>query len=75
MSERTHMHKRSLQDSTVDISKMRMALNHLRALKEELDGIEETEEELDNISEHVLALEDILNGARKQVGIHYVLFY
>ncbi|KAF8071973.1 hypothetical protein FPV67DRAFT_1560692 [Lyophyllum atratum] len=65
MSERTHKRKRSLQDSTVDLSKMRMALNRLEALKEELDGIEETEEELHNISDHVLALENILKGAKK----------
>ncbi|GLB44047.1 hypothetical protein LshimejAT787_1502310 [Lyophyllum shimeji] len=65
MSERTHKRKRSLQDSTVDLSKMRMALSRLEALKEELDGIEETEEELHNISEHVLALENILKGAKK----------
>jgi len=37
-----------------------MLLSRLEALKEELDGIEETEEELRTISEHVLALENIL---------------
>ncbi|SRR6266550_4845511 len=68
MPERTHKRKRSLQDSTVDLSKMRMAVNRLEALKEELDGIEETEEELRTISEHVTALEDILvKGAKKLV--------
>jgi len=67
MSECTHKRKRSLQDSTVDLSKMRMTLNHLGALKEELDGIEETEEELHTISEHVLALENILKSAKKPV--------
>jgi hypothetical protein len=47
MSEdRAHKRKRSLQDTRVDLSKMRMALHHLDALKEELDGIEETEEEM-----------------------------
>ncbi|KAF8817639.1 hypothetical protein BYT27DRAFT_7074170 [Phlegmacium glaucopus] len=67
MSEYRHKRKRSLKDSTVDISRMRMALNHLEALKEELDGIEETEEELQNISDDVLALdsEDALRGAKK----------
>jgi hypothetical protein len=44
---------------------MRMALNRLEALKEELDGIEETEEELHTILDHVLALENILKGAKK----------
>ncbi|KIJ42161.1 hypothetical protein M422DRAFT_60388 [Sphaerobolus stellatus SS14] len=66
MSERGHKRKRSLQDSSVDLSKMRMALNRLEALKEELDGIEETEEELQTISDHVLALETILKGAKNQ---------
>lgn len=64
MSECTHKHKHSLQDSIVDLSKMRMMLNPLAALKEELDGIEETEE-LHNISEHVLGLGNILKGAKK----------
>jgi len=63
--ERTHKRKRSLQDSTVDLSKMRMALNRLESLKEELYGIEETEEELQTITDHVLALENILKGAKK----------
>ncbi|KAF8965485.1 hypothetical protein BDZ97DRAFT_1658993 [Flammula alnicola] len=69
MSQRGHKRKRSLQDSEspVDLSKMRMALNRLEALKEELDGIEETEEELRTISDHVLALENILKGAKKPV--------
>ena len=48
---------------------MRMALNRLDALKAELDGIQGTEEELDGISKHVLALEDILKGAKKQVRL------
>ncbi|KAG6374753.1 hypothetical protein JVT61DRAFT_4129 [Boletus reticuloceps] len=65
MSEHTHKRKCSLQDSTVDISKMRMVLNRLEALKVELEGVEETEEELHSISEHVLALENILKGAKK----------
>jgi hypothetical protein len=67
MSKRGHKRKRSLQDSHLDLSKMRMALNRLEALKEELDGIEETEEELQTISDHVLALENILKGAKKPV--------
>jgi hypothetical protein len=67
MSERGHKPKRSLQDTPVDLSKIRVALNLLDALKAELDGIQETEEELDSISKHVLALEDILKGAKKPV--------
>ena len=72
MSERGHKRKRSLQDSPVDLSKMRMALNRLEALKEELDGIEETEEELHTILEHVVTLENILKGAKKRVS--YLFF-
>ena len=63
--ERTRKRKRSLQDTTVGLSKMRMMLNHLEDLKEELDGIEETEEELHTMQEHVLALENILKSAKK----------
>jgi len=57
--------KRSLQDTLVNLSKMRTALRRLDALKAELDGIEGIEEELDSISKHVLALENILRGAKK----------
>jgi hypothetical protein len=67
MSERTHKHKRTLQDSSIDLSKVRTALTRLAALKDELDGIEETEEELHTISEHVVALENILTSAKKPV--------
>ena len=41
--------------------------DRLEALKEELDGIEETEAELRSISEHITALEDMLKGAKKPV--------
>lgn len=71
MSERSDkLRKRSLEDSPVDLSTMRMVLSRLEALTEELDGIQETEEELDIISEHVDALEHILKGAKKPV--HYL---
>ncbi|KAM6490578.1 hypothetical protein JOM56_013921 [Amanita muscaria] len=62
MSEPVHKRKRRSQHSP---SNMRVALNRLEALKEELDMIEGTEEELHTISEHVLALEIILKGAKK----------
>jgi hypothetical protein len=65
--EHTHKRKRSLQDSTVDLLKMRMALNRLESLKEELNGIEETEEKLQTITKHVHALENILRGEKKPV--------
>lgn len=44
MSDRDYKGKRSVQDSAVDLSKMRRALNRLEAVKE--DGMEETKEEL-----------------------------
>ena len=53
----TCKHRHSLQDPTVEHSKMRMALGHLKTLK---DLIEETEEDMGTISEHVFALENIL---------------
>lgn len=65
MSGRGHKRKRSLQDSPVDLSKMRMALQSLDALKAELDSIQETEGELDVIFKHVEVLEDILKSAKK----------
>jgi hypothetical protein len=61
-----------LRDSHVDLSKMRVALNRLEALREELDGIEETDEELQTISNHVLALENILKGAKKPVRCIFI---
>lgn len=67
MPEPSHKRKRSLQDSPVDLSKMKVALHRLNALKEELDGVEETEAELGAVMEHVAALEEILNSAKKPV--------
>ena len=75
MPELGRKRKRSLQDSHVDLSKMRMALDRLEALKEELDGIEETEEEIHSISDHVLALQDILKGAKKPVRCIFLALY
>jgi hypothetical protein len=51
MLECDHKCKCTLRDLHVNLLKMRMALNHLEALKEELDGIQETEEELHTISD------------------------
>ena len=74
LMERTHKRKRSLQDSTVNLSKMRMALNRLESLKEELYGIEETEEELQTITDHVLALENILKGANRTCFLFFLSY-
>ncbi|TFY77811.1 hypothetical protein EWM64_g6200 [Hericium alpestre] len=62
---RVHKRKRILQDSPVDLTKMRMAMNRLGALEEELEGIEETEEELKALMLHVDAPEAILGTAKK----------
>ena len=75
----THKRKRSLQDSTdstIGLSRMRMALNRLDALKAELDEIEQTEEEMLAISEHVLELENILrgHGVKKPVCCIFLVF-
>jgi len=63
--------KRSLRDTPVNLSKMRIALNRLTALKEELDGIKEIEKEMESVMEHVNALEEILSRAKKPVRIPY----
>ncbi|KAH9040066.1 hypothetical protein EDB85DRAFT_2140703 [Lactarius pseudohatsudake] len=66
MSEPTLKRKHSLNDLTVDPSRMRRVLNHLDAFKDALYGIEETvetEEQMHTISEHVVRLENILKGA------------
>ena len=70
MSEQGH-------NSPVDLSKMRLRLNRLEALKTKLDGIKETEEELHIISDYILKLKNILKGARNQCvaySTYYVVF-
>ncbi|PPQ81593.1 hypothetical protein CVT25_013390 [Psilocybe cyanescens] len=66
MPKRGHKRKRSiLPDSTVNLSQMNMAaLSHLEALKDALDGIQETEMELKSIPRHDPVLEDILKGVK-----------
>ena len=49
------------------MSRRRMVLNRLDALKEELDGIKETEGEAEKITAHVAALEEILRESQKPV--------
>jgi hypothetical protein len=66
-STRNHKRKRSLQDSPVDLTKMKMAMQRVRALKEELAGIEETEGEVEALMTHVNSLEEILRSAKKPV--------
>jgi hypothetical protein len=66
-STRNHKRKRSLQNSPVDLTKMKMAMQRVRALKEELAGIEETEGEVEALMTHVNSLEDILRSAKKPV--------
>jgi hypothetical protein len=67
MSGKRHNRKRSIQDTPVDLSKMKMALKYLSSLKEELDGIQETEGEMEAVMQHVHALQKILETAKKPV--------
>jgi hypothetical protein len=60
-----HKRKRSIQDTSVDLSKMKMAISHAISLKEELAGIQETEAEMEAVMEHVHALQKILESAKK----------
>jgi hypothetical protein len=65
--ERQHKRKRSLQETPVDIGKMAAAKSRIQALKEELEGIEETSETMQVIMEHIEALDEILANAKKPV--------
>jgi hypothetical protein len=69
MSTKGHKRKRSIQDTPVDLSKMKIAMNHLIFLKEELDGIQETEGEMNAVMEHVHSLQKILESAKKPVRL------
>ena len=44
---------------------MKMAMRRVRALKEELAGIEETEGEMETLMTNVNSLEEILRSAKK----------
>ena len=66
-STKSHKRKRSLQDSPVDLTKMKMAMQRVQALREELAGIEETESEMEALMTHVNSLEEILRSAKKPV--------
>jgi hypothetical protein len=67
MSAPSHKRKRSLQESTVDLSKLQLAKQRLLALKQDLEDIQETEEELVQIFSHVEALGKILDTSKKIV--------
>jgi hypothetical protein len=73
MSAKGHKRKRSIHDTPVDLSKMKMAISHLASLKEELDGIQETEVEMESVMEHVHALQKILESAKKPVCTTFTL--
>ena len=66
-STKSHKRKRSLQDSPVDLTKMKMAMQRVQALREELADIEETEGEMEALMTHVNSLEEILRSAKKPV--------
>jgi hypothetical protein len=69
MAELTKSHKckQSLQDSPVDLTKMKMAIQCVQALREELAGIEETEGEMEALMNHVNCLEESLCSVKKPV--------
>jgi hypothetical protein len=46
---------------------MKIAMQRVQALREELAGIEETECEMDALMTHVNSLEEILRSAKKPV--------
>jgi hypothetical protein len=46
---------------------MKMAMQRVQALREELAGIEETEGEMEALMTHVNSLEEILRSAKKPV--------
>lgn len=64
-----HKRKRSIQDTPVNLNKIRAAMLRLEVLKEELADIEETEGEVEALMAHVTALEGILRGAKKPVCV------
>ncbi|KAK7691250.1 hypothetical protein QCA50_004643 [Cerrena zonata] len=58
-------HKRSIQDTPVDLSKMRMALDAVKVLREDLSGITSTEvqTDLDEAIRHLQSVARVLNAA------------
>lgn len=75
MSTKGRKRKRSINDTPIDLTKMQTARQHLLALQEESEGIEETELEMAKIMCHVDALQDILGSSKKLVseiatGVH-----
>ena len=70
MVMKRHKCKRSIEDTPLNLSKMKIAMKHLVSLKEELDGIQETETEMEAVMEHVQALEKILENVKKTCVWH-----
>lgn len=64
----SHKQKR---DTPVDLSKMQLVKQRLRALKEELSGIKERPDEMEQIMTHVNASKDILDTTKKLVRDKY----
>lgn len=65
--QKVHKRKRSIQDTPINLNRIRSAMHRVSVLKEELAGIEETEVEVEAMMQHVSALEEILRGAKKPV--------
>ena len=66
---------RSLQDSLVDITKLRAARQRVLALQEELSDIQETELEMEEVMKHFDSLSVILGTGKKRVSKISINFY
>lgn len=62
-----HKGKRSIQDTPIDVSRMRRLTSQLEALREELQGVDETEAEMAEVIKHVNLLETLLKESKKKL--------
>jgi hypothetical protein len=65
---KSHKHKRSIHDTSIDLTKMQLERQQLLALQKELRGIEETEAGMVEVMKHIDALQDILVSTKKFVS-------
>ncbi|KAF8338972.1 uncharacterized protein EI90DRAFT_2967439 [Cantharellus anzutake] len=73
MSSIGHKCKRSIEDTPINLSKMRLAQVAVESLKEELEGIQETEGALERVITELEALENILHNTKKPVLVSRLL--
>ena len=69
MSDPTKGHKRqrSLNDTIVDMSKMRRLTTSLDSIREELRGVMDTEMQMEEVMKHVDVLDRILRESKRVV--------